>query len=125
MIRDRQRIVLFVKWRNIHHVRKERARMMLEPGGIFAQAKVIGEDTLMSGAIGKVAGADFFPARCLELYPLLVDLDRRDFGLLARHGAIVHRKIMQIGIDILTKPMVLVAGASAELKALPTIVRAA
>ena len=46
--------------------------MMFQAGRIFAQAKTIREDALVSRAVDEIAGANFFPARCLELYPLLL-----------------------------------------------------
>ena len=60
MVRYRQRVVLLIEWRHIHHVSKQSARMMLESGRIFAQAKVFRQDALVPGAIDQITRADFF-----------------------------------------------------------------
>ena len=71
VVGDRQRVMSVIKGRHIHHVGKQGARMMFQAGRILAQAETVGEDTLVSRAVDEIAGANFFPCRCLELYPLL------------------------------------------------------
>ena len=90
---------------------------MFQAGRIFAQVETVGEDTLVSSAVDKIAGANFLPRGCLELDPLLVDLNARDFGFLAGHGAIVNSQVMKISVDILPEPVVLITSTGPELQA--------
>jgi hypothetical protein len=46
----------------------------------------------------------------------LIDFNGRDFGFLAGHGAIVDGQVMQVSVDILAKPVVLIASTSTELQ---------
>src|SRR5436190_23373964 len=96
--------------------------MVFEPGGIFAQAKAVRDNAPVSCAIDEVAGANFFTCRRLDLYPLVVDLNPRDFGFLAGHGAIVDGQVVKVSIGILAKPVILVPSTGAELQAFPRIV---
>src|SRR6266481_508321 len=96
--------------------------MVFEPSGILTQAKALGDEALVSGAIGQVAGANFFTCGCMELYPLFVDLNARDFGFLAGYGAIVNGQVVKVSVGILAEPVILVTRGGAELQAFLRIV---
>ena len=68
--------------------------MMFQAGRIFAQAKTIGEDALVSSAVDQIAGVNFFPVDVWSFTPCLIDFNARDFGFLAGHGAIVDGQVM-------------------------------
>jgi hypothetical protein len=70
VVGNRKRVISVIKGRHIHHVGEQAARMMFQASWILAQAKAVGEDTLVSRAVDQIAGANFFPCRCLELDPL-------------------------------------------------------
>ena len=58
----------------------------------------------------------------MELYPLFVDLNARDFGFLPGHGAIVNGQVVKVSVGILAEPVILVTRRGAELQAFLRIV---
>src|SRR6266550_3917007 len=96
--------------------------MVFEPSGIFAQAKAVRDNAFVASAVDEVTGANLFACGCLDFYALLVDLNARDFGFLAGHGAIVDGQVMKISVGILAEPVILIPSAGAELQAFLRIV---
>src|SRR6478672_352322 len=96
--------------------------MVLEPGRIFAQTEMVRDNAPVSRAVDQITRADLFARGGLKLYPLLIDLNAGDLGLLARHGTIMDGKVVKVSVGILTEPMILVPSTRAKLKAFLPIV---
>src|SRR5215471_14966707 len=99
--------------------------MMLQSGRVFAKSEAISNNALIAGSVHYIARLDLLPGCGLNSNPALIDLDRGHFRFLPRHSAIVNREIEQVGVDILSEPVVFVLCARTELQAFARVINLA
>src|SRR5262249_15844022 len=122
VIGDGKGIICLVKRRNIDHVGKERPRMMFEPAWLVAQVEAFGENAFVPGTIDQVPRANRLTRSSFQSYAVTIDLEISDSSFLARHCTVMDREVVQIGIDILAEPMILIPRARSKLQAFCAIV---